>query len=99
MRTDIKQTQDGDIDLSSGDILYEESTDRHKQDILIADKGHYKGSPETGAGLVNFLHDENPENMLRTIRQECTKDGMKVQKVAMLSSGIQILAEYENRNR
>lgn len=99
MQTDIKHTNSGDIDLAGGDILYVTGSDQHKKDLLLADKGHYKKTPEFGVGLVNFLQDENPENMLRTIRKECARDGMKVQKVAVNSSGIQILADYENNNR
>lgn len=99
MGIDIKHTADGDIDLSSGDFLYESGTDQHKKDILVADKGHYKETPEIGVGIINFLQDENPENMLRTIRKECVRDGMKVEKVAMQPAGIEIIAGYENDKR
>ena len=53
---DIQHTEDGDIDIMSGDILYSESTSQHQKDILLADKGHYKESPETGVGAVNYIN-------------------------------------------
>lgn len=81
MRTDIKQTENGDIDLSIGDMLYTESTRQHQKDLLLADKGHYKETPEAGIGALNYLNDTEPENLYRAIRKEFTRDGMKVIKV------------------
>lgn len=81
MKTDIKHTDNGDIDLSTGDMLYVEATQQHQKDLLLADKGHYKEAPEAGIGALNYLNDTEPENLYRAIRKEFTRDGMKVTKV------------------
>lgn len=91
---DIQHTEDGDIDITSGDILYSESTSQHQKDILLADKGHYKESPETGVGAVNYINDTDQENFYRAVRKELTRDGMKVTKVSMDNT----IARYEESN-
>ncbi len=83
MIRDIQHTEEGDIDLTRGDIFYAESTRQHQKDLLLADKGHYKEFPDMGVGAHNFLNDNGPENLYRSIRREFTKDGMKVKKVSM----------------
>ncbi len=83
MRTDIKQTENGDIDLSTGDMLYTESTRQHQKDLLLAGKGHYKETPEAGVGAASYLNDNEPGNLFRAIRKEFTRDGMKVTKISM----------------
>lgn len=96
---DITFTQDGDVELGLGDITYTESTGQHKRDLLLSDRGHVKEFPGVGIGVNNFLHDTDPENFFRTIRKECTKDGMKVYRVGAEAGEIIIDAEYENNNR
>lgn len=91
---DIQHTDNGDIDISSGDIIYSESTSQHQKDILLADKGHYKESPEIGVGAINYVNDTEPENLYRTIRKEFTRDGMKVTRISMEETE----AYYEESN-
>lgn len=91
---DIGHTANGDIDLQEGDILYAESIGQHQRDILLADKGHYKESPETGVGALEYMNDNEPDRLLRSIRKEFTRDGMKVSKVSLDN----VVAEYEESN-
>ena len=91
---DIGHTANGHIDLQAGDILYAESTGQHQRDILLADKGHYKESPETGVGALEYMNDNEPDRLLRSIRKEFTRDGMKVSKVSLDN----VVAEYEESN-
>lgn len=86
MITDIKQTDTGDVDLSAGDISYTESTRQHQKDLLLADKGFYKETPEAGVGALNYINDSEPENLYRSIRKEFTRDGMKVIRVGMTNT-------------
>lgn len=95
---DIANTSEGDIDFSSGDIVYVESTGQHQQDILLSDKGHYKEVPATGVGIINFLHETDPENLLRSVHKEFSRDGMKVKKVSINGGKIIPEAGYENDN-
>ena len=91
---DIQHTSDGDLDLSTGDVLYGESTAQHQRDILLAGKGHYKEAPETGVGVMEYINDSDAGNLLRSIRKEFTRDGMKVTRLSMDN----IAAEYEENN-
>lgn len=91
---DIGHTANGDIDLQASDILYAESTGQHQRDILLANKGHYKESPETGVGALEYMNDNEPDRLLRSIRKEFTRDGMKVSKVSLDN----VVAEYEESN-
>lgn len=91
---DIQHTANGDIDLTAGDLLYAESTGQHQKDILLAGKGHYKESPEVGVDATEYVNDNGPENLLRSIRNEFIRDGMKVTQVNMNNT----IAEYEEDN-
>ena len=93
---DIKHNQDGDIDISSGDIVYSRSTEQHQRDLLICDKGHLKEKPEAGVGAANYINDEDPESFLRLVRREFIADGMTVIKVAMNSENLNIDADYKD---
>lgn len=92
---DIAHTSEGDIDLLAGDILYAESTGQHQRDILLSGKGHYKETPELGVDAMEYVNDNEPENLFRAIRKEFTRDGMKVTKVSMDNT----IASYEESNR
>jgi hypothetical protein len=93
---DLKFDETGDIDISTDDIQYTESTLQHQRDLIIAHQGHYKEVPTVGVGAINYLNDENPDNFLRTVRKEFSKDGMKVKKVAITVGGqLNINAAYK----
>ncbi|MGYP001026331410 len=95
---DYKQTDKGDLDLSTGDLVVTESTYQHQRDLLLSDKGHIRDKAEAGVGAVNYLLDNEPEALLRATRKEFTADGMKVKKVAFLpySDDLETEASYEN---
>lgn len=96
---DITQTSEGDIDLNGGDFTYTESTGQHKRDLLLGDKGHFKETPAAGIGAQNFVNDTNPENFCRTVRKECSRDGMKVKDIRISNGQLEIDAAYEENNR
>lgn len=93
---DYKQTSNGDLDLSAGDLLITEGTEQHQRDILLTDKGHARNKPEAGVGSVNFLSDSDPEAFLREIKRELAADGMKVKRVALEDNDVEIDAKYGN---
>lgn len=95
---DYLQTNNGDLDISNGDIHIVESTSQHQRDLLIADKGHIREKPQAGVGSINFLEDNDPENYLRTVRKEFAADGMIVQKIGITNSGINIDANYGSKS-
>ena len=88
--TDIKCTGFGDIDLSTGDIIWADGTLEHQRDIMLARKGDYRTSPTVGVGAEDYLDDERPDDLYREIRTQLAQDGMTVIKV-----GPQTIAYYE----
>jgi len=78
---DFRQKYDGDIDLTGGDLHYVESTVAHQRDLILTGMGELKHSPTTGVGIIDFLNDEAPEAMLRTVRRKFIQDGMTVNSV------------------
>lgn len=94
--TDIKHTDTGDIDASTGDILTAASDYQHQADILLARKGYYKECPAVGVGVEDYINETEPEGLLRSIRKEFSGDGMKVTKVTLTAGEIETDARYEN---
>ena len=87
---DIKYTEAGDIDLSTGDLVLTEPTGQHQRDILLAAQGDFKEIPELGVDSVSYLNDSDPDDYLRAVRQQMEWD------VAIDSAGELIIdAEYE----
>lgn len=95
---DYRQQEDGDLDLTTGDLLVAESTYQHQRDLLYSDKGHIRQKAEAGVGAVNYMMDNDTEGLLRTTRKEFTADGMRVRKVAFsaYSNDLNVEASYEN---
>lgn len=87
---DIKHTEDGDIDLSTGDIQWcdtEPATAQHKRDILLASQGDYKESPLSGVGVVDYLNDDEDNLFLRDIARQMQFDGIDVKGVYVDDTG------------
>ena len=94
---DIKHTDAGDLDTTTGDILTATSDYQHQADILLARKGYYKERPAVGVGVEDYINETDPEGLLRSIRKELAGDGMKVTKVTITTEGeIETDAHYEN---
>lgn len=97
---DLKLMFDGDMDLTSGDLVFSKSTEQHKRDLLIAGQGDYKESPTLGVCSMDFLLDTDPSDYLRTVRKQFERDGMRVMALEMNAAGeLMIDAEYEDSNR
>ena len=84
----------GDLLLNGGDIAYGESTLQHQRDILIARAGDYRYAPTVGVGVKDYVNDDDAETLLRSITQQFTADGMRVNRVAFANKKISIDASY-----
>lgn len=95
--TDVRHDDNGDLDISTGDIRYATSDYQHQKDILLAHKGHYKAHPETGVAIADHVNETDPENLLRSIKKEFAADGMKISRVTINATGqLETDASYEN---
>jgi hypothetical protein len=85
----------GDIDLSTGDINIIDATLQHQRDLILTAQGEMKHAPDRGVGIEDFFNDEEPEDMLRKIRQQLIKDGMKVKSIGMEGQQVKLNGYYE----
>ena len=93
---DILMGSDFDLLMPGGDIVYGDSVALHQKNILLASKGSYKQSPLVGVDMFMWLNDERPEDMMREIRLQFTKDGMTVKRLSITPpSQVAIDADYE----
>jgi hypothetical protein len=95
---DIKYTETGDLDLSTGDIKYIDGTEQHKLTTFLSAKGEIKERPDLGVGAADYLMDENPSELLRESRRQCEKIGIKVRRVFVDSGILKIDGAYENNS-
>lgn len=92
---DVAQQADGDIDLNTGDILWKDGTKQHQRDTLLTSKGELLDAPAYGAGITDYLQDNNSDDLFRRIRQELGKDGQTVSSLKINETGeIEIDANY-----
>ncbi|MEG1554587.1 MAG: hypothetical protein RRZ64_08525 [Rikenellaceae bacterium] len=93
---DIKLQENGDVELN-GDIVYIESTEQHKGDILQASKGDYINAPLMGVNAIDYLLDEKPHEFLREVTRQMTADGIKVKEVSFdVENNLIIDGKYES---
>lgn len=93
---DLLIDETGDLAISNdGDLVIGDATLQHQNDILMAMPGHYRHSPKTGVGIIQFLNDENPYDMVQAIKDGLIADGMKVKDVSVINGKLTIQAKYE----
>lgn len=92
---DFLQLTNGDLDLAGGDIAMVDATRQHQRDIILTQPGALKHAPARGVGIEDYFNDDTAEDMLRKIRQEMIKDGMKVREITEDSGNIAVKAYYE----
>ena len=92
---DIALDSNDDLVILNNDISIVESTQQHQRQLLINDKGTFKENPTICVGLFNYLDNENPQDLLRNINIEYTRDGMQVNSIQLTNDGkININAYY-----
>ncbi len=84
---DILLASDFDLFISSGDLVIGDATNQHQAILLKAGPGEIKQQPTTGVGMEAFLLDEDKSLLLREIRSQFTKDGMRVSRVSITTNG------------
>ena len=95
MPTDYLLGSDFDVMCVNGDIPSGDATYQHQAVLIKVLPGSFKQAPTTGVGVDNFLLDESPGLLLREIRSQFTKDGMRVRRVAATPAGqLSIDANY-----
>ena len=83
-----------DLQIVNGDFVIGDATIQNQKLLLFAAPGAYKQYPTVGVDIMNFLKDDNQADMMRSIRQQFTQDGMNVQQLNMVNGKLQIVAPY-----
>ena len=91
---DLLLTPGLDLLIENGDLALSDSTQQNQQILLLADKGILREHPTAGVGIESFLKDDNGDEMLREIRIQFTKDGMKVRRLGLEGSKLAVDASY-----
>lgn len=84
---DFQQTPDGDLDLTTGDLVLCESTEQHKADILLASQGDITDAPLIGVDIIEYYNSENNDMMLRDIAIAMERDGIRIDSVKVDRQG------------
>lgn len=95
--TDVLFDTTGDIDFTTHDIVYGESTRQHQADILLARQGDYKSAPAVGVGIEDYLKgdDDDKAALLANTRLQFSNDGMKTIKLLQMDgSTLKVNASY-----
>jgi hypothetical protein len=83
-----------DLQIADGDFVIGDATLQNQKMLLFAAPGNYKQYPTVGVDIMDFLKDDNQADMLRTITQQFTMDGMNVQSLSYQNGMFYIIAPY-----
>lgn len=73
---DIGLDEDGDLDISTGDITIVLSDEDHIQDILRAFTGWWRNFPFIGVGIIQYVEsDGNYQQLVQNAKTQLTADG------------------------
>ena len=86
--------ENNDLLIVNGDFVRGDATLQNQKLLLYAAPGAYKQYPTVGVDVMNFLKDDNQADMLRSIRQQFTTDGMKVNQLVYQNGKFYIDAPY-----
>jgi len=83
-----------DLQIVNGDFVIGDASLQNQKLLLFAAPGNYKQYPTVGVDIMDFLKDDNQADMIRTIEQQFTLDGMNVQQLSYQGGKFYIIAPY-----
>ena len=93
----IQTVKNGDfyeIEVKNGTMSVGNTLFQNQAFILRGDKGDFVENPEIGVGLTTLINDHNPQELKREIILQLKKEGMKISKLNLNASGIDLEADY-----
>ncbi len=93
---DILLDDNNDLLVGSGDFGVGDASAQSQRLLLLLNKGELKQSPLTGVGITSYIDDEDAAGLMRSIRTEFVKDGIRVKKIDFTNGKITTDAEYSN---
>jgi len=92
---DVKLNDSYDLQISNGDFAVGESTAQHERLLIESNKGEWRQYPTCGVGIMRYIHDESPGDLITAIKTELRNDGMNVAGISVSDDGkIEIDASY-----
>ncbi len=91
---DIRVTNDYDLEIAEGDFVIEDALVQNQSHILQNQPGELKQYPYLGAGVNNWLLDEQPNRMVLTARKHLEADGMRVSTIELENNQLTVDASY-----
>ncbi len=85
---DIGLDASDDLEIATGDFVVVESTAQHQRQLILNNKGDFKQNPTISVGVLNYMDDENFQQLIRAISVEFARDGMDVKRVALAKDGV-----------
>ncbi|MCR4604196.1 MAG: hypothetical protein K5683_11805 [Prevotella sp.] len=93
--TDIALTPDLDMMVADGDLVTEENLKQAQQLLLVTNKGEWKQHPTAGVGVANYLETASAGELSREIREQFSRDGMKVSSVKISGTTLEVEATWK----
>jgi hypothetical protein len=92
---DFLLDENGDLKFDNGDFATGYSDEQHQQNIMLANKGEFKESPELGVGLVAMLGDDLYTEFLIEAKKNLQYDGMTINNIKFMEDGkIEVYGAY-----
>ncbi len=85
---DIAIGSDGDLDLSSGDLVFKFSDPQNLDDMLESYPGEWKSSLQTGIGLSSFTNSSQASRLLADAKLQFTADGFRGSPIVTFNNSI-----------
>ena len=92
---DIALTSELELKVTNGDLAVEENLKQAQQLLLGTNKGEWKQHPTMGVGVVNFLETASMNQLSREIREQFSRDGMRVSGVKITGTTLDVEAEWK----
>jgi len=93
--TDIALTPDLDMKVADGDLVTEENLKQAQQLLLVTNKCEWKQHPTAGVGVANYLETASAGELSREIREQFSRDGMKVSSVKISGTTLEVEATWK----
>ena len=93
--TDIALSPDLDMMVADGDLVTEENLKQAQQLLLVTNKGEWKQHPTAGVGVANYLETASAGELSREIREQFSRDGMKVSSVKISGTTLEVEATWK----
>lgn len=86
--------KEGVLQIDNGDLMVDDSDLQNQELLLLCAKGEFKQHPSVGVGVMNYLENDNPTELLEEIRRQFRGDGMKVHSIDFINKKLAVDANY-----